>query len=176
MALIVIRRRKEPIEIENARAQRIKERWVGTDTVAKAEPDELLDLGEWAGKYSQIESIEMTRPKRVEVVKDPLAEEKAEHARLLAMKIEDRVDAIGFGMFKITWWMRSGRQPAHKEPPKEVMDFAKRYALTYLKAHPTETSIPSNVYTELLVKHWGAREPSLADKMRVVHSDDENKG
>lgn len=177
MALVYIRRKKEPIEIDNDRARKIKLlRFGDINGNGKADPSELVDLGdEWAGELGQIAAVEITKERPAVVQVDPEAERRAEEARLRAIPIEKRVDVIGFGFFKLSWWMRSGRQETQKNPPEHVMDYARRYALAYLKANPKEVSIPITVYEPLLEKHWGKKE-SLSEKMRVVHRDEENRG
>lgn len=175
MALIYIKRRKEPIEIDNDRARRIKAmRFGDLNGNGKLDEHELIDLGdEWAGELGQIAAVEIKKEAPPRPVYDPEAERRAEEAKLRAIPIDKRVDAIGFGFFKLTWWMRSGRSPEHKEPPAHVMDYARRYALDYLKKNPNEVGIPINVYEPLLEKHWGKKK-SLADEKRIIHSEVEN--
>lgn len=63
MAKIFIKSRKEPLEIPNEKAKQIKLRWCGDSNTGagKAERDDILDLGEWAGEYGSIRSIELDR-------------------------------------------------------------------------------------------------------------------
>lgn len=63
MALISIKGRKEPIEISNEIARKIKHRWCGdvNTGAGKADKTDILDLGEWAGEYGAIRSIELDR-------------------------------------------------------------------------------------------------------------------
>lgn len=63
MARIKIRGRKEPIEVDNARARSVKALIFGnTDGTGKADPHEYLDLGDaWAGMVGQVDWIELDR-------------------------------------------------------------------------------------------------------------------
>lgn len=178
MALIYIKRKREPIEVSNDRARKIKQLRFGDPDGSgnnKAEPTEMIDLGdEWAGELGQIVSVEMTKERPVAVKQNNEEVERLEQeARLRALPIEKRVHAIGFGFFKLSWWMRSGQR--EKEPPEAVMSLAEKAALDYLKEHKDATQIASNVYEPILTKYWGKREPTtLADKMRVIHKPEEN--
>lgn len=69
MAKITIKGRKEPIEVENEIAKRVKSRWCGDPTTGagKAQKDDILDLGEWAGEYGSIRSIELDKYKPAQV-------------------------------------------------------------------------------------------------------------
>lgn len=63
MAQIIIKGRKDPIVVDNDTAKRVKSRWCGDPTTGagKAQKDDILDLGEWAGEYGAIRSIELDR-------------------------------------------------------------------------------------------------------------------
>lgn len=63
MAKVFIKNRKEPLEVDNTTAKRVKSRWCGDPTTGagKAQKDDILDLGEWAGEYGAIRSIELDR-------------------------------------------------------------------------------------------------------------------
>ena len=45
--------------MDNVRARKIKDMWLGTPTTQKANPNDLIDLGTWSGEFSRIASIEM---------------------------------------------------------------------------------------------------------------------
>ena len=60
MANIFIKGKKDTIYLSNERAKKIKQRWLG-DGIEKASGNEILDLGEWCGEYSQIKAIEMEK-------------------------------------------------------------------------------------------------------------------
>ena len=59
MAYIYIKKRNDPIHMDNVRARKIKDMWLGTPTTQKANPNDLIDLGTWSGEFSRIASIEM---------------------------------------------------------------------------------------------------------------------
>ena len=60
MALIYIKKRREPIEIANERARGLKEQWMDKNTPK----DDIIDLGVWAGCIAEIQSIELTSERR----------------------------------------------------------------------------------------------------------------
>lgn len=81
MALLILKSRKEPLEVPNEKAKHIKARWGGID-VPKANPDDIVDL-EWITfQYGQIKSIEMTseRKRSAEDFNRPLTREEKENA------------------------------------------------------------------------------------------------
>lgn len=63
MAKIIIKGRKEPIELDNETAKKVKHRWCGdvSTGAGKADPTDIVDLGDWAGEYGSIRSIELDR-------------------------------------------------------------------------------------------------------------------
>lgn len=63
MALISIKGRKDPIEVPNDIARKVKRRWLGVFETGegKAEKTDVLDLGDWAGEYGQIKSVELDK-------------------------------------------------------------------------------------------------------------------
>ena len=163
MAFIYIRKRREPIEVENERARKIKLlRFGNQDGEGKADPSDLIDLGDdWAGEIGQISSVEITKTRPQEVKVDPLKEQNEWRAAQLAMPVEVR--AKNLTVFKIAWFMRSGMK--QKEPPPTVMEFAERMALNWFKAHPNAPELGGDVLEELLTKHWGAKKgKGLLDK------------
>lgn len=58
MALIHIKKRATPIELDFERARKLKQRKYGYDGISKAENTDQVDLGEWAGQYGEIISID----------------------------------------------------------------------------------------------------------------------
>ena len=80
MALIYIKKRRDPIEIANERARGLKEQWMDKNTPK----DDIIDLGVWAGCIAEIQSIEMT-PQRTyapdSYFAPPTAEERKRTAK-----------------------------------------------------------------------------------------------
>lgn len=55
MAKIIIKRREDPIFIENERAERLRSKWLDENTPRS----DLVSLGDWAGTYGDIKSVEI---------------------------------------------------------------------------------------------------------------------
>lgn len=66
MAQVHIKKRARPIELDYSRAKILKQRKYGYDGVAKAEASDQVDLGEWAGQYGEILSIDMAVENRTD--------------------------------------------------------------------------------------------------------------
>lgn len=58
MATINIKGRADPIIVSSERARIVKKNWCGDNPVPR---DQILDLGEWAGEYGQIKSVELEK-------------------------------------------------------------------------------------------------------------------
>lgn len=156
MALLYIKKRREPIDIKPERAYKIKQRWLGIDGVEKADPTDTLDVGEWAGEYSQIASIEIPKERFEKAQKnyvDPEEEQRKEELRLIAMPIEERAKILY--MFEMRWFMRSGM--SEKNAPPDVIEKAQKLALAYYKENPMQPYLPEHVLEPLLVARWGEK-------------------
>ena len=155
MALIYIKKRREPIEVDNERARKIKLlRFGNVDGVGKVDPSELIDLGDdWAGEIGQISAVEIKKEQPREVKADPMQEQREWVTAQLAMSIEERAKQMF--KFKIDWFTRSHFK--QKEPPATVMEYAERIALNWFKAHPNAPEFPNDILEPLLVKHWGVK-------------------
>jgi hypothetical protein len=169
MALVFIKRKKEPVEISNERARRIKVLRFGDQFGEnKAEPTELVDLGdEWAGEIGQIVSVEITKDRPHEkIVEDPDKEYRAFIESQLKLSLRDRASQLA--RFSMMWFARSSF--SEKEPPQEVKDMAREAGLKWLTANPNEPLVHIKVYEPILVKYWGEKKhenarAALADKM-----------
>lgn len=163
MATIKIRGRLEPITIENDRAYKVKQRKFGLDGVEKAEPTDVVDLGDWAGEYSRIVEIEMTKERRQgedpEVVRQ--REEEAQRQKWLAMSPEEK--AKNTGRFKLSYSMRLGDFKA--EPPEKVMAEVQARLLKYYTENPKAENYGSLLDDLLPQKLSGA--PTLAESKTV---------
>lgn len=172
MAFIKVKGRREPIEISNERARKIKALRFGDgiSESSKSDPTEMIDLGdEWAGELGQIVAIELTRDRPVvQQQTDPQADEKRWRAEMLAMPIEERAKHLG--SFKMSWWFRS--RMVEKEPPAAVIEYAEKLALAWFKENPNAPELDARVLEPLLVKNWGERRgregsSGLAEKMTL---------
>lgn len=165
---IYIKRKKDPIEVTEDRARKIKLLRFGNDGENKADPEELIDLGdEWAGKLGEITAVEIKKdvPKTKPI--DPDAERREWMRQELAKPIEERAKELA--LFKIAWWMRSGMK--EKEVPKTVLEVAEQEALKWFTEHPNAPQLDTSVLEPILVKYWGTAKPKLGTQKRVVHSE-----
>ncbi len=96
MALITLKSRKDPFEVPNERAKKIKARWGGLD-VPKAAPDDIVDLDWITFQYGQIKTIELTRDKKTatEDYDRPLTPEETKHRDEMMIKARKNLEAKG---------------------------------------------------------------------------------
>jgi len=162
MAKIKIRGRFEPIEIDNARAQKVKDRKFGNNGIEKAEATDVVDLGEWAGEYGRIVEIEMTiAEKRNSHEQDRATQEEEERRRQwLALSPEEKGKATG--RFKLSYSVRTGE--FKKDPPADVMGQVIERQTKFFTENPTAEMCPVSVLEDLLPKQQGE---TLAEKMSV---------
>ena len=66
-ARIYINKRIQPIFLERDRAIKLKNRKFGLNRTPRADPQEAVDLGTWAGQYSEIKSIDLEEETRASV-------------------------------------------------------------------------------------------------------------
>lgn len=140
MALIYVKRRKDPIKISNARAQAVKDAKFGNGNTPKAENDEFLDLGIWAGQFGEIVQIELDEVATVRAVdtteQDRQKQIEQDEAEMRAMSKEDLAQRHlrMFAQWKWFGWSRM----QEKEAPKEAQDFIYKKLLAYFKKNPDE--------------------------------------
>lgn len=166
MALIYIRARREPIEIENERARKIKAlRFGDINGENKADPSEMIDLGDaWAGELGRIVAVEMTKVEKSAPKYDPNKEMNEYIASQRKLPIKER--AAQLARFKMSWWSRSGMK--EKEPPQAVLAEALKLSLDYYKEHPDAYEVPMSILEPVLVKYWGSKIPeTLAEKKKL---------
>lgn len=164
--LITIRRRKDPVEVDEERGRKIKVlRFGDVNGNNKAEPDMDIDLGDdWSGKLDQIVSIEFVRADVERTMSDPNIEAKQEEQRLLSLSPEERANNLG--MFSISWFMRSGMK--QKEVPAKALAEAKKLAVAYFKKYPSVAVLPITVLEPILEKQFGNTKPqTLAQSKRI---------
>ena len=164
MAKIIIKGRREPLEIENARAQIIKNRKLGLNGETPADPLDLVDLGEWCGEYGRIVEIEFTKEVKENGVDSAQAqrerEEKEQRERWLKLSPEAKGEATG--RFKLSYAMRLGQFKL--DPPEDVMKKVVAILTKYYKENPTAMTYPTELTDHLLPPKAGQ---SLAEKMDV---------
>lgn len=171
MALIKIRGRLEPVVVDDERAKRIKERKFGKDGVGAALPNELIDLGDWAGEYGRIVEVELS--KKSSDASDPMELEKKrnkeERDKWLAQPVKYKANTVGW--FKILYATRMGDFKA--EPPADVLE--KVVALHERLYAADKFLIPMRIgaseYGDLLPPKKSGN-TKLGAKMRITHNDD----
>lgn len=165
--LVTIRRRKEPVEVDEERGRKIKLlRFGDVDGNGKAEPDTDIDLGdEWSGKLDQIVSIEFVKVSENNgAAYNPEEDWKKHEAELLKLSPAERAESMG--SFKMSWFMRSKMQ--QKQPPAKVLAEAKKIATKFFEKNPRVATLPSNVLEPLLQKHFGKdKGHNLAESKRI---------
>jgi len=172
MATIKIRGRLEPIIVDDAIAKKVKARKFG-DGVAQAQPNELVDLGEWSGEYGRIVEIEFQRKENDEArraeAQRKLEEEKRKEEEWLKKPAEEK--AKSETMFETAYAMRMFGKFRCELPP-DVSKRAYEVRLQWFKDHPADWSVPSSAYPEDLLPPKGkSGRAILADKMRVKPED-----
>ena len=149
MARITIKGRKDPIEISRERAVAVKNRWLGLNDQAKADPHDVFDLGDWAGEYGRIAEIDLDEPlaklpQRVEI--DEAAEEKKQADAWALLTVDQKADQLAYFVF--AYKSRSGLFGV--DPPQEVMDKARKIQAKYFKANPTQRRVPVAEFDTIL--------------------------
>ena len=164
MGKIKIRGRLEPIEIENSRAQQIKDRKFGNNGAEKADPQDLVDLGEWSGEYSRIVEIELTKT-RVDT-RDTSEEAREREEKVAAekwAKLTPEEKGKSIGWFGLAYSSQLGDYSA--KPSEELTKKVQKVQAAYYKKNPTHTRVPSEAYGKLLPEKKGTA--SLAQKMSM---------
>lgn len=147
MALIYVKRRKDPIKISNARAQAVKDAKFGNGNTPKADNEEFLDLGIWAGQFGEIVQIELdevsvsTPPKSNEPSQEEMM--KKEDDRLLSLSIEDRAEHHLKFISQWHWFGWSKMQ--EKEAPDDAKDFMRKKLIAFFKKYPNEPRVPNQL-------------------------------
>lgn len=152
MARIKIRGRFEAIEIDNARAQKVKDRKFGNNGVEKAEPQELVDLGNWAGEYGRIVEIELDSTRR-EVSAESREEihkrEEKEAQETWERKTpEEKGESTGW--FSFAYSSEAGDYSAR--PSEKILKKARILQTAYFKKNPAVRIMPREEYGDLLVQ------------------------
>lgn len=164
MARIVIKGRRDPIEIENDRAQKIKDRWLGLNGAVKAEPNDVLDLGIWSGEYGRIGEIEMTFYSAGSPVEDKTAKYQEEERKRLEewAKLTPEEKGKRLAPFKLAYGVRTGK---YNEPvPEDILKKAEKVQVEFYKKNPKAFGVPNEVFGSLLPPRTA---PTIAQKMTV---------
>lgn len=148
MAIIHIKRRKEPIIVSEERAKKLKDVWLKTPKSA-----DLIDLDEWSGAMSEIVSIELEKKETKKVAIDYELEQAKIEKGILATPISQRAKMLG--QFKLSWFMRSGM--IEKEPPADVLGKAEKLAFEFYTKNPNVIRVYPEVFEPLLFVKFGIR-------------------
>ena len=158
-AKIIIKNRREPLEIEYARAIRLKELLTNPET----DRDSMVDLGDWVGQLKEIKAIDIQREPvvRDKVDTDAIKYEE-EHQKLLKMSPEVRAMNT-VGMFKLGYFCRSGYK---KDASPETIQEAILLNAEYYREHPERSSPDSKIYEEIYTRDFGSKkvEPFMYSK------------
>jgi len=158
MALVFIKSRQQPIEINTEKARGIKARWLGDsfNKIEKADIHDVLDLGEWAGEYGQIRSIDLyskhpdeERESRQKKMEEEQREQRMKEDEFRKLPPEEKAKKMEF--FKVTWSVRNGFK---SEPiPQKVLDKVYQIQLKYYKNNPEALSVPMSEFILILPKN-----------------------
>jgi len=148
MATVKIRGRIDTIELDNVRGQNLKNRKFGLNNTAKADPLELVDLGEWAGEYGRI--VEIIIPKRHEpATVEDLAKQKEAEAEAKFLKLDPAEKARQrTGLFKLQYAMRIGVLKA--QPPEALLKKVVEALTVYFTENPNELHASVKAFEDLL--------------------------
>ena len=163
-ARVFIKGRKEPIEIENDRARKLKVlRFGDANGNGKADPLQGIDLGdEWAGEIGKIATIELDRPAQTKKQFDQEQSCLEDAMKILAIPIAERAKLVG--QFKLEWYMRSNL--TEKEPPAEAIAKAQEISLAYYTANPKAIRVERKLFEPLLFARFGLKKGgSLVEKL-----------
>lgn len=168
MATIKIRGRLEPITVTDDVAKKVKDRKFGNGNVPKAEPNELLDLGDWSGEYGRIVEIELSKkPDTDDSAAKRKEEEKAQDEAWYALSLEEKASKLGFFKF-----MMSGRTGDFRwEPTPDMEKKIVARQLEWFKANPRTFNPPTTFYGDLLPPK--KNRPTLGQMKRITHNEDE---
>ena len=148
MAKIFIKGRREPIDIENARAVIIKNRKYGLNGEQARRPEDAVDLGDWCGEYGRIMEIELTVENQLSDTEQK-AREKEEQKRQdewLRMPPENKGRFIG--KFRLAYQAALGDFKAGV--PAEAEQLVVQLQTDFYEKNPHALGVPSEVYAHLL--------------------------
>lgn len=165
MARIVIKGRREPIEIEYERAAKIKNRWLGVNGEEKATKDDILDLGIWSGEYGRIAEIELIPSfTSSQSVEDPLKKYEDEEQKRIAEWVTLTPEQKGsrLSRFKLAYGHKTGK---YNEPvPEDILKKAEKIQVDYYKKNPKAFGVPYEAFGDLLPPRTA---PTITEKMTM---------
>ncbi len=160
LAQIKIRGRLEPLIIDNERALKLKKKKFGSDLIQKAEPTDLIDLGEWSGEYSRIIEIEMTSGKDTTETSFDKQVRKEEIATEKWKKKTPEEKGRSIGRFTLAYQVRLCEFGT--QPPEDVLKKVREIQTTFFESDAEATACPSELYEALLPN---SKVKTLAEKM-----------
>lgn len=145
MSIIIVKGRREPIEIEKDRAKLIKARWLGIDGQPKADPEDILDLGDmWTGQYKRIDSIELNpvfaphKKNYAEVMQEEAQKEAAQFYLLTPdQKASNRENRIRY-VLRVHFQFSD-------EMVDQTMQAAKKIVAEYFTQYKNKTTFPKEI-------------------------------
>lgn len=148
MAKLIIKGRREPIIIENARALKIKERMFGLNGVEKADPTNLIDLGTWSGSYDRIVEIEITEEstEKIKVLSDNEVDEAVKRESWLLLTPEQKAERLS----KFILAYNSIRRDFVSPIPEAILKSAYDIQLRYYQRNPRALSVPADQFEGIL--------------------------
>jgi len=168
MARIYIKGRREPLEIENTRAQMVKNRKLGLNNKTMADPMDMVDLGDWCGEYGRIGEIELTQTQgsRIDTYQD--IADKKERQRVKKWKaMSPQGKAEQLGAIRLSYSVRIGDYKAEipEELVKEIVAIRKKF----YEEQPDVEKVPAELYEHLLPPRRGngSMTKDLAEKMSM---------
>ena len=167
MAFVYLKRRRDPIEISNERAIRLRVMWLGDENGNnKADPNTAFTIGGVSCDLSELKMIDIPdeSPKQQ---RDYEAEHRIEMQKALSTPVEIR--AMADGLFQLSWFMRSGMKTEYENVPREVLNEVHSCQLDWLKKNTHVPFAPPHVTEHILVRYFGKKSThsSLADRFRV---------
>lgn len=155
MALIYVKRRKDPIKISNDRALAVKDAKFGNGNTPKADNEEFLDLGIWAGQFGEIVQIELDEiiTRQASQAPDYEAEKKAEEDAMRKLSKEDLAKKH-LRMISLWKWF-SWSKMAEKEAPQEAQDFMLKKLTDFFKKNTNEIYPPKDLVEAFREKYFG---------------------
>jgi hypothetical protein len=147
MAMIKIKNRSDLIIIPNEMGIRIKDKWLGNSEkkIGKANKNDVLDLGEWAGEYGQISSIEIEKEKRIDDISQENEEKlykEIEQFRNSSPENKSR----NLDKFKTTYFLKNN----HTYPTPDILSKAYDIQLNYFIKNPKAIVVPNEEFNSLI--------------------------
>lgn len=167
MATIKIRGRTDSIYLDDERAKKIKDRKFGTPLIAKADANELIDLGDWSGEYGRIIEIEISKKEQEDWRAVERRAQKEQDERLLARPLSVRSRELGW--FKLAYSTRTG--DFKWQPGAELAEKVIELQTRYFTEHPGAFTVPTDVYGDLLPRKSGVLPIAVSKRVDYAPED-----